>query len=191
MTRRFAWAGPLVLLLAGACGGVTPIARSERAVVGVGLGLDYCMEPVSSAEGATSRMVLGYPEKGGAGPAYGVGPEAAGTREREIAEIMLFAREGMYRACEARQNGDLDEAQATKLRSEVMERANALIQSRNAYEVVALKARLVGEIAALDAQTSAGPCAPSDAACPTRRDELQRRKQLYESVLAGLDSPKK
>lgn len=173
----------LALLLSG-CGGVTPVARSERAVVGWGLGLDYCMEPINSADQTSGQMVLGYPEKGST-PAYGVGLEGSPTRGREIAEIMLFARESLYRVCEARQNDEMDQAQAAALRASVVQLIEKLIQMRNAHDVVALKAKLVGDIAALDAQR-APPCAAGDAPCRDRQAEIAKRLALYEDLLKRL-----
>lgn len=132
----------VVLGLTTACGGVTTVARSERAAVGWGiLSADYCMEPINSADQAGGPLILGYSDGNGEKSDYGLNARATRSAHgREIAEIMLFARESLYRICEARQNGDISKEDAAKERARVFELVGQLIEKANTHELRVLEA---------------------------------------------------
>ncbi len=191
------------LLLAG-CGGVTPIARSERAAIGASfLTVDYCMEPGNSAEQVGAPLLLGDGAADTLGPLYGVMAAETSTRGREIAEIMLFARESLYRVCEAQLNGNLEEADAKAERKSIVATTVQLIATlnqhelnrsqqyaaRNQEELTQLIGRLLAEIAELDARRNAA-CAPGDSLCQERRDELRERMANREALLKALKPEK-
>jgi hypothetical protein len=130
----------LALGVSTACGGVTTVARSERAAVGWGiLSADYCLEPINSADQAGGPLILGSDASAGQSD-YGLNSRASRSAHgREIAEIMLFARESLYRICEALQNGDLKPAQAAAERRLVFALAAELIEKANQHEVKVLE----------------------------------------------------
>jgi hypothetical protein len=131
----------VALALATACGGVTPVARSERAAVGWGfLSAGYCMEPANSADQAGTPLILGYADASGQKNDYGLNARAnQSARGREVAEIMLFARESLYRICEASRNGDMCKGQAAAERTAVYELVKALIDKANTHDLEVLK----------------------------------------------------
>lgn len=141
MVRSSAVAITLALALGTACGGVTPVARSERAAVGWGfLSAKYCMEPANSADQAGAPLILGYADASGQKNDYGLNARASqSARGREVAEIMLFARESLYRICEARRNGDLCKEEAAAERTTVYELVKTLIDKANTHDLKVLE----------------------------------------------------
>ena len=131
----------VALALNTACGGVTTIARSERAAVGWGiLSADYCLEPINSADQAGGPLILGYSDPSGEKSEYGLNTRATRSAHgREIAEIMLFARESLYRICETQQNGDLGPGEAAKERQQVFALVEKLIEKANQHEMKVLE----------------------------------------------------
>jgi hypothetical protein len=157
------------LALVTACGGVTPVARSERAAVGWGfLSAKYCMEPVNSADQAGAPLILGYADASGQKNDYGLSARAnQSARGREVAEIMLFARESLYRICEARRNGDLCKEEAAAERKAVYGLVKDLIDKANAHDLEVLK-NLTENPAASPAPATSTPSSTAPAPSSTR-----------------------
>jgi hypothetical protein len=167
MVRSSAVAITLALALVTACGGVTPVARSERAAVGWGfLSAKYCMEPANSADQAGAPLILGYADASGQKNDYGLNARASqSARGREVAEIMLFARESLYRICEARRNGDLCKEEAAAERTTVYALVMMLIEEANAHDLEVLKNLKESPAAspATGAPSSTAPATPASA----------------------------
>lgn len=116
------------------CGTVVPLQHSERAVIGwTDSGFAYCMEPVG-IERAPGGLVLastyGVQQASLAAPKEGAAPADAQAQAQAVAELSLFAREGLYRICEARRNGDLSEEAALRERRELTALLVCLIEAQ-------------------------------------------------------------